>query len=178
MKENINGVDRYRMYIGGQWVDSSSKETIEVLNPTNEEVIATVPDASVEDGRRALEAARDAQPAWAALPAVKRGEHLLRFTAKLREHRERLARLLTLEQGKTYGLALVEVDATIDYINFPAQCARRMEGDIFPSDEPNEQIWIHRVPYGVTVASRPFTPSMTARAASRAPRPPGVTNTR
>jgi lactaldehyde dehydrogenase/glycolaldehyde dehydrogenase len=70
MKENINGVDRYRMYIGGQWVDSSSKETIEVLNPTNEEVIATVPDASVEDGRRALEAARDAQPAWAALPAV------------------------------------------------------------------------------------------------------------
>ena len=104
MKENVNGVDRYRMYIGGQWVDSSSNETIEVLNPTNEEVIATVPDASVEDGRRALEAARDAQPAWAALPAVKRGEHLLRFTAKLREHRERLARLLSLEQGKTYGL--------------------------------------------------------------------------
>jgi lactaldehyde dehydrogenase/glycolaldehyde dehydrogenase len=173
MKENINGVDRYRMYIGGQWVDSSSKETIEVLNPTNEEVIATVPDASVEDGRRALEAARDAQPAWAALPAVKRGEHLLRFTAKLREHRERLARLLTLEQGKTYGLALVEVDATIDYINFPAQCARRMEGDIFPSDEPNEQIWIHRVPYGVTVAltawnfpvalaGRKFGPSLVA----------------
>jgi len=173
MKDHVNGIDRYRMYIGGQWVESSSNETIEVLNPTNEEVIATVPEASVEDGRRALEAARAAQPAWAALPAVERGEHLLRFTAKLREHRTRLARLLTLEQGKTYGLALVEVDATIDYISFPAQCARRMEGDIFPSDEPNEQIWIHRVPYGVTVAltawnfpvalaGRKFGPSLTA----------------
>ena len=64
MKENVNGVDRYRMYIGGQWVESSSNDTIEVLNPTNEEVLATVPDASVEDGRRALEAAREAQPAY------------------------------------------------------------------------------------------------------------------
>ena len=52
MKETVNGVDRYRMYIGGQWVDSSSSEKIEVLNPANEEVIAIVPDASVEDGRR------------------------------------------------------------------------------------------------------------------------------
>jgi lactaldehyde dehydrogenase/glycolaldehyde dehydrogenase len=173
MKKNVNGVDCYSMYIGGQWVDSSSNEMVEVLNPTNEEVIATVPDASVEDGRRALEAAHEAQPAWAALPAVQRGEHLMRFTAKLRENRERLARLLTLEQGKTYGLALLEIDATIDYINFPAQCARRIEGDIFPSDEPNEQIWIHRVPYGVTVAltawnfpvalaGRKFGPSLVA----------------
>ena len=76
----------------------------------------------------------------------------MRFTAKLRQDRERLARLLTLEQGKTYSLALVEVDATIDYIDFPAQSARRIDGDLFPSDEPNEHIWIHRVPYGVTVA--------------------------
>ena len=173
MKETVNGVDRYRMYIGGEWVESSSDDVTDVVNPTNEEVIATVPDASVEDGRRALEAARDAQPAWAALPAVQRGEHLMRFTDKLRENRERLARLLTLEQGKTYSLALVEVDATIDYINFPAQGARRLEGDIFPSDEPNEHIWIHRVPYGVTVAltawnfpvalaGRKFGPSLVA----------------
>ena len=53
MKKTVNGVDCYRMYIGGQWVNSSSSEKIEVLNPANEEVIAIVPDASVEDGRRA-----------------------------------------------------------------------------------------------------------------------------
>ncbi len=173
MKKTVNGIDHYRMYIGGQWVDSSSNENIEVLNPTNEEVIAVVPDAGVEDGRRALEAARDAQPQWAALPAAQRGELLMRFTAKLRENRERLAKLLTREQGKKYSLALVEVDATIDYIDFPAQGARRIEGDLFPSDEPNEHIWIHRVPYGVTVgltawnfpvalAGRKFGPSLVA----------------
>lgn len=173
MRETINGTDRYRMFIGGQWVDSASGEVTEVINPTNEEVIATVPAGNAEDGQRALEAARDAQPAWAALPAVQRGEMLMCLTEKIRENRERLARLLTLEQGKTYALALVEIDATIDYINFPAQGARRLEGDIFPSDEPNEHIWIHKVPFGVTVglaawnfpvalAGRKFGPSLVA----------------
>ncbi len=185
MKEAIDGVDRYRMFVGGQWVDSLSGETTEVVNPTNEEVIAVVPSGNADDGRRALEAARDAQPAWAALPAVQRGEMLMGLTAKIQENRERLARLLTLEQGKTYSLALVEVDATIDYINFPAQGARRMEGDIFPSDEPNEHIWIHKVPFGVTVglaawnfplalAGRKFGPSLVA-GNTMVVKPPSIT---
>lgn len=46
---------------------------------------------------------------------------------------------------------LIEIDATIDYITFPAHGARRIEGDIFPSDSPDEHIWIHKVPFGVTV---------------------------
>ena len=152
MKETQNGVSHYRLFIGGQWADASSDERIEVENPTNEVIFASVQAGSAKDAERALEAARAAQPAWAALPAVERGNRLMRLTESLKEKREYFARLLTQEQGKTYGLALGEVDATIDYINFPAQCARRIEGDIYPSDVPDEHIWIHRLPYGVTVA--------------------------
>ena len=152
MKETKNGVAHYRLFIGGQWVEASSDERIEVENPTNEEIFAAVQAGNAEDANRALEAARAAQPAWAALPAVERGNRLMCLTEKLKEKREYFAGLLTQEQGKTFGLALGEVDATIDYVNFPAQCARRIEGDIYPSDVPNEHIWVHRVPYGVTVA--------------------------
>ena len=147
-----SGVEHFPMLVAGELVDSASGATIEVENPTNEEIVATVPAGDAADGRHALEAARDAQGKWAALPAVKRGEMLLGLTAKMQQNRERLARLLTMEQGKTYALALGEVDGAIDFINFPAHGARRLEGDLFPSDEPDEHIWIHRVPYGVTVA--------------------------
>lgn len=152
MKEIKNGVAHYRLFINGQWVDSTSDERIEVENPANEEVLATVAAGTAEDAGGAVQAAQAAQPAWAALPAVERGNRLLRLTEKLAAQQDRFAKLLTQEQGKTLGLAQGEVGATIDYINFPAQCARRIEGEIYPSDNPDEHIWIHRVPYGVTVA--------------------------
>ena len=85
------------------------------------------------------------------LTAVERGNHLIKLAEAIKANRENLARLLTLEQGKTYALALGEVDVSADFINFPAQGARRLEGDIYPSDLPQEHIWIHKVPYGVTV---------------------------
>ncbi|GAB6164002.1 aldehyde dehydrogenase [Thermostilla marina] len=185
MKKTIDGIDHYQMFIGGEWVSSSSGEMIDVINPANEALIARVPAGTAEDGRRALEAAQAAQPKWAAIPARKRGELLLELADRIRRNREQLARLLTLEQGKTYELALGEIDATVDYIAFPAQCARRIEGEIVPSDEPKEHIWIHRVPYGVTVglaawnfpvalAGRKFGPSLTA-GNTMVVKPPSIT---
>lgn len=151
MKETKKGVDHYRMFIDGEWVASASGETIDVENPTNEEILYTVPKGNAKDAAAALESARAAQAAWAATPAVERGNRLAAFADAIRANRERLARILTLEMGKTYALALGEVDVSADFINFPAQAARRIEGDLYPSDLPNEHIWIHKVPYGVTV---------------------------
>ncbi|RME95935.1 MAG: aldehyde dehydrogenase [Verrucomicrobia bacterium] len=151
MKETKNGVEHYRMFIHGEWVEAASGRRIEVENPANEEIVYTVPDGGAEDARAALESAASAKDAWAAMPAVERGNLLARFAEAIRANREHLARILTTEQGKTYKLALGEVDVSADFINFPAQAARRIEGDILPSDLPNEHIWIHKVPYGVTV---------------------------
>ncbi|MEN1677959.1 MAG: aldehyde dehydrogenase [Planctomycetota bacterium] len=141
----------HRMYIDGRFVDAESGGEIAVENPTNEEVIYAVPNGGVADAVAALEAAEKAKAAWAAMPAVERGALLIRFAELIRENRERLAKVLVREMGKTYGLALGEVDVSADFINFPAQSARRIEGDILPSDLPSEHIQIHKVPYGVTV---------------------------
>ncbi|TWT49392.1 Lactaldehyde dehydrogenase [Rubripirellula amarantea] len=151
MKESSDGIDRYRMFINGEFCDSVSGETIDVESPTNEQVLFTVPKGNQQDAILALETAQAAQKAWAARPAVERGEILSKFADLIRENRERLAKILVQEMGKTYGLALGEVDVSADFINFPAQAARRLEGDILPSDLPNEHIMIHKVPYGVTV---------------------------
>lgn len=151
MKETVNSRDAYRMFINGEFVDSQSGGTIDVASPTDEEILYTVPDGNTADAQHALETAQAAQPAWAAMPAVERGNILARFADLIRENRENLARILTQEMGKTYSLALGEVDVSADFINFPAQAARRLEGDILPSDLPQEHIMIHKVPYGVTV---------------------------
>ncbi|MEM9412420.1 MAG: aldehyde dehydrogenase [Planctomycetota bacterium] len=151
MIESTNGIEHYRMYIDGQWCDSSSGEVIQVASPTTEEVLYSVPKGNQQDAKTALESAQRAQSAWAALPAVQRGEMLSKFADLIRENRERLAKILTQEMGKTYSLALGEVDVSADFINFPAQAARRIEGDILPSDLPGEHIMIHKIPYGVCV---------------------------
>ncbi|GAB5558948.1 MAG: aldehyde dehydrogenase [Synoicihabitans sp.] len=151
MKQRRKGVDHYRMYIDGQWVDAASKAKIEVENPTTETVIGTIQQGDATDAQRALESAQAAQPGWAATPAVERGNLLQNFAAKILANRDRLARLLAMEQGKVLPLAYGEVEVSADFINFPASAARRLEGDIYPSDNPDEHIWIHKVPYGVTV---------------------------
>ncbi len=151
MKETVNGREAYRMLINGEFVDAKSGGTVDVASPTNEEVLYTVPEGTAADAQLALETAQAAQPAWAAMPAVQRGNILARFADLIRENRESLATILTKEMGKTYALALGEVDVSADFINFPAQAARRIEGDILPSDLPGEHIMIHKVPYGVTV---------------------------
>jgi lactaldehyde dehydrogenase / glycolaldehyde dehydrogenase len=149
MKEKLGGVDRYRHFINGQWVASTGKEFIEVENPATEEVVAQVPDGTPDDAERALEAARTAQPDWEALPPVERGNLLRRLAQLILESRERLARIVVAEQGKPLTEARGEIDGTALYLTYAAEEARRIAGDILPSDSPDEQIWIQRCAYGV-----------------------------
>ena len=79
MKDLVAGIPRYRHFINGQWVDSTGKEFLEVENPATQEIIATAPKGTADDGDRALLAARAAQPAWEALPPVERGQLLRRL---------------------------------------------------------------------------------------------------
>jgi len=151
LKEKFGGVDRYRHFINGQWVASTGKDFIEVENPATEEIIAQVPNGTADDAERALEAARAAQPAWEALPPVERGTLLRRLAQLILENRDRLARLVVAEQGKPLAEARGEIDGTALYLTHAAEEARRITGDILPSDNADEQIWIQRAAYGVVV---------------------------
>jgi lactaldehyde dehydrogenase/glycolaldehyde dehydrogenase len=149
-------VTDYRNYINGEFVAARADAMIEVRNPATHELLARVPDASDDEVEQAVQAARKAQPAWARLPAIQRAGHLRAIAAKLREHKERLAETITREQGKVLGLARVEVDFTADYMDYMAEWARRIEGEVLSSDRPGESIFLTRKPIGVAVGILPW----------------------
>jgi lactaldehyde dehydrogenase / glycolaldehyde dehydrogenase len=151
MKEKFSGIDRYRHFIAGQWTASTGKDFIDVENPATEEIIAQVPNGTADDAERALEAAKAAQPAWEALPPIERGHLLRRLAQLILENRERLARIVVAEQGKPLAEARGEIEGAALYLTYAAEEARRMAGDILPSDSADEQIWIQRCAYGVVV---------------------------
>ena len=142
----------YQQYINGQWVTSNSGKIDRILNPSTEEPIGAVQDGTQEDAEKALKAAQMAQKNWRKMPARKRAEILCKFADLIRENQERLATLLVKEQGKLLVVARMEVAVTCTFIEYACEWARRIEGDILPSDNPNEQIWIQKVPRGVVVA--------------------------
>lgn len=145
-----------RNFIDNEWVAPASTRTIEVRNPSTDELIATVPDSTAADVDRAVAAARAAQPAWERLPAIQRAGHIRTVAAKLREHKTRLARRISLEQGKILPLAEVEIDFTAAYMDYMAEWARRIEGEILNSDRPGETIYLHRRPIGVVAGILPW----------------------
>lgn len=144
-------MDYYRCFIDNAWIDSSSGRRFEVENPATGEICAEMPDCTAEDAQAALESSCKAQKSWALLPAQTRANYLYAICDALKEEKAKFARLLVLEQGKTLTEAEFEVDDTIRYMAYAAEAARRIQGDIFPSDQPNEQLFIYRVPYGVTI---------------------------
>jgi lactaldehyde dehydrogenase/glycolaldehyde dehydrogenase len=145
-------VSRGLMFIGGQWTSGASSALTEVENPANEAVVATVPEGTTDDAIAALESAKRAQPAWAALPAVDRGKLVAALADAVRDHSDALSRIVVAEQGKPLNQAVGEIGATETFLRYASENARRIEGDILPSDSRNEEVWIRRVPHGVVVA--------------------------
>ena len=147
---------RYQMFIDGKFVGSVSQKTFNVINPATEEVISEAPEGTVEDTRVAIDASYRAQKSWAKLPAIERAKYLRKIADGIRKNAETLATTIVEEQGKIRSLARVEVDFTADYIDYMAEWARRLEGEIIPSDRPNENIFLYRMPIGVVAGILPW----------------------
>ena len=143
---------QYQMYIDGEFTQGHSPEWIEVENPADETVVAMVPEGTVEDAHRALEAARAAQPAWAAMPAIERGTLVRKLAEAVLAETDYLAGIVVREQGKPLDQARGEIAATAMFLEYAGQQARRIQGELLPSDYRNEDVWIRRAPYGVVVA--------------------------
>jgi lactaldehyde dehydrogenase/glycolaldehyde dehydrogenase len=145
-------MEYYQAFIGNSFVDSSSGARMPVHDPATGEVWAEVPVCTLDDVDKAIETSRVAQLEWQMLPAQTRAEYLHAIARGLERERKLLIKLLTLEQGKPHTDADGEVTDAIRYLTYAAESARRIQGEIFPSDQPNSQLHIHRVPYGVTLA--------------------------
>ena len=95
-------IPTFAMYVNGEWILSKSQETIQVINPATERVFAKVPAASRGEVKEALDAAREAQPKWEDTPPVQRASFLFKIAQLIRRDKERLANVLTSEQGKPH----------------------------------------------------------------------------
>jgi len=145
-----------KMYIDGKFIENTSGKWIDVLNPSTEEVIAKMPDGTVEDVKKAIDAAEVAQLKWEKIPAVERASYLIKIAAGIRKREKELTDIIVSEGGKTQGLANVEVLFTADYLEYMAGWARRYEGEIIQSDRPNENIFLFKKPIGVTTGILPW----------------------
>jgi succinate-semialdehyde dehydrogenase/glutarate-semialdehyde dehydrogenase len=151
--------------IGGAWADAPSGKTFAVTNPASDEVIARVPDGGAEIVERALASAAEAFPAWSALTADVRSKHLRALFDLMLRDRERLAVLLTTEQGKPLTEARGEISYAASFIESAAEEAKRVHGELIPASNVNQRIFALRQPVGVAAAITPwnFPTAMIAR---------------
>lgn len=156
---------RQENLIAGTWVPSDSGRTIDVTNPADGTVIARVPDCGTEETRRAIEAAHEAFPAYAALPLNERVTLMRRLHQLILDNLEGLASLLTAEQGKPLAEARAEVGSSAAYVLWFAEEARRTDGAVIPAPVKGRKMMTTRHPVGVVAAITPwnFPSSMLAR---------------
>ena len=144
----------WRMLIDGKLVDATEHRA--VLNPATGETYAEVPEATADQVADALAAARRAQRDWAHAAPIERAAVMKRIAAMVREQAEDLARIVVSEQGKPILEARGEAGGTAEFFDYFAEFARRIQGEILPSDHAGEQVWIQRVPAGVVAAVIPW----------------------
>jgi 1-pyrroline dehydrogenase len=118
----------YKTFIGGEWVDAASGETMEVVNPATGETIAEVPRCSAEDVDRAVEAAKAALPSWLDATPKERSELLHKLADVLEANAEELAQLESLNVGKPLMASRDEMPFSADNLRFFAGAARSLEG--------------------------------------------------
>jgi len=143
-------------FIDGAWVAAYSGATFAVTNPATGETIATVPDMGAAETKRAIDAAAAALPDWAALTAKERAAILRKWFDLLMAHQEPLARILTAEQGKSLAEARGEIAYGASFIEWFAEEAKRLYGDVIPGHQRDKRLIVLKQPIGVVGAITPW----------------------
>jgi succinate-semialdehyde dehydrogenase/glutarate-semialdehyde dehydrogenase len=144
------------LFIDGAWRSGTSGRTLDVINPATEEVIGTVARAEIADLDAALAAAQKGFAIWRAMSAVERGKILRRAAALLRERSEKIALIMTREQGKPVKEAKVEISVAADTLDWFAEEARRAYGRVVPARAPNIINLVLKEPVGPVAAFTPW----------------------
>jgi len=140
--------------IDGQWISRTA--VLSVTNPATGEEIATVPLVSAEDVTHAINAANAAWPTWRSSSAEHRGRCLKRWYQLILEHKDDLATIMTSEQGKPLTEAVGEINYAASYVEWFAEEALRVQGEVLPGATATQRIMVSRQPVGVCVAITPW----------------------
>ncbi|GMI90038.1 ENLARGED FIL EXPRESSION DOMAIN 1, SUCCINIC SEMIALDEHYDE DEHYDROGENASE [Hibiscus trionum] len=142
--------------IGGQWVAAHDGKTLQVNNPSTGEIIADVPFMGRRETNDAISSAYQAFNSWSKLTATERSKCLRKWYDLIMSHKEELGQLITLEQGKPLKEALGEVSYGASFIEFFAEEAKRVYGDIIPATLADRRLFVLKQPVGVVGAITPW----------------------
>jgi succinate-semialdehyde dehydrogenase/glutarate-semialdehyde dehydrogenase len=156
LKLNDPTLLRQQCYIDGTWRDADAGGAVQVTNPATGAVLGTVPNMGTAETRAAIEAAAAAFPAWAARTAKDRATLLRRWHDLMLLNADDLAQLMTAEQGKPLAEARGEIVYAASFIEWFAEEAKRVYGDVIPGHQPEKRIFVLRQPVGVVAAITPW----------------------
>ena len=143
-------------YLNGTWVDAHQQVVIEVTNPVDNSVLGTVPNMGQAETREAIAAAHAAFPEWRGKLAKERAVMMRRWFDLIMENQQDLAVLMTAEQGKPLAESLGEVAYGASFIEWFAEEAKRVYGDVIPEPIPGQRIVVIKQPIGVVAAITPW----------------------
>ncbi len=161
---------RQQCYLGGKWVDAHGGRQIAVDNPATGDLIGHVPDLGRAEIEQAIVDAEEGYKVWRAYTAQQRADYLFAWYELMLKHKDDIATLMTLEQGKPLAEAKGEVDYAASFLRWFAEEARRVYGETIPGAKPGQHIVVTRQPVGVTAAITPwnFPAAMITRKAGAA----------
>ncbi|MBW8726295.1 MAG: aldehyde dehydrogenase [Inquilinus limosus] len=147
-------IETFANHIGGRW--ETEPETMPATNPATGEPIGRLPRSSRDTARRAIAAARAAQPGWAATTVWQRAKACLAIAAQIDGARDRIARTLSLEQGKPFKEAQGEVGKAADGFRLAAELVKQLGGETLPAEDPSKLVLTLRQPRGVYAVITPW----------------------
>jgi succinate-semialdehyde dehydrogenase/glutarate-semialdehyde dehydrogenase len=158
MMKQLNNPNLFRQqcYINGQWVDAKNQTTYPVTNPFNNTLLGTVPNCGRKETRIAIEAAAIALKKWQTYTAKERCHLMIRWADLIDKNKEDLAILMTLEQGKPITESRGEIEYANSFIKWFAEEARRVYGDIIPSNKSGQHLLVMKQAIGVCAAITPW----------------------
>jgi succinate-semialdehyde dehydrogenase/glutarate-semialdehyde dehydrogenase len=150
------GLLRQQCYVNGAWLDATGGATLPVHNPATGSQLGTVPAFDAASTEKAVSAAHAAFPPWAAKTAKERAVLLRRWHDLILQNAADLARLMTAEQGKPLAESRGEIAYAASFVEWFAEEAKRVYGDVVPGHQPDKRILVLRQPVGVVAAITPW----------------------
>ncbi|WP_299090804.1 NAD-dependent succinate-semialdehyde dehydrogenase [uncultured Metabacillus sp.] len=148
-------MEQYQLYINGEWT-GDHLPSFKVTNPATNEIIAKVPNGGAKESLKAIEAATDAFQLWSTYSAYERAELIRKWHDLIHQHREELAKLMTMEQGKPLKEASGEINYANGFFSWYAEEAKRIYGETIPATQRNKRLFVQKQPVGVVAVITPW----------------------
>lgn len=156
MDDSYRSFLKEQAYINGEWCLANNGSVIAVTNPSNQDVLAHVPNMGAVETHKAIDSAATAFLSWSQLTSLTRANYLLKLHDLMLANKEALAGLLTCEQGKPLQEAIKEIEYSASYFRWFAEEARRVCGDVISTEQSNQRQLVIKQPVGIVAAITPW----------------------